>query len=325
MRRRELLGLLGGGIFGWSTGWAQGLLPTIGFLHQLSLTVMRSQVSAFWEGLSRNGFVEHRNVRVSYSWAEGSPERLQILAADLIKQGVTVLAIGGDVNSILAVKQVSTTVPIVFVTSDDPVRSRIIANSNQPESNVTGISLASTDLLAKRLEILHECIPQVARIMVLLNPASPNISVQLQYLAEAANRIGVSVDILNASTEAELQASLEEISHRKPLALLVANDGLLNSVKAILIAATSKNHIPAAFGNREFVEAGGLISYGPSMIDAYRQAGEYVARILKGEGLQDLPIGHPAEFEIAINRKTAHSLGLRLPTDLLSKADEVID
>jgi ABC-type uncharacterized transport system substrate-binding protein len=325
MRRRELLGLIGSGIFGWSAAWAERSIPTIGFLHQLSFTVMRSQISAFWEGLSTKSFVKDRNVRADYRWAEGRSEILQKLALDLVNEGAAILVVGGDVNSVLAVKRATESIPIVFVSTFDPVRSGIVANMSHSGSNITGISLASTDLLAKRLEILHECSPGVPRVTVLLNPLSLNIAVQLQYLTEAADHIGISVQVVNVSGETDFQAALGDIGRRQEPALLVANDGFLNAKKDMLIALTSKFGIPAAFGNREFVEAGGLVSYGPSMIDAYRQAGGYVGRILNGENPSDLPIEHPIEFEIAVNVKTAKLLGLHIPPALLSKADEIIE
>jgi len=235
---------------------------------------------------------------------------------------VAVIVAGGD-NSATAAKRATGTIPIVFVSGSDPVRSGIVASLSHPGGNITGVSVASPELLAKRLEVFHELAPRLS-VTALVNPGNPNIAVQLQYLTETANRIGIPIQIVNASGEADFGPAVDEIAQRRQGGLLVANDGFLNSQRDRLVALTTRYAIPAALGNREFVEAGGLMSYGPSLVEGYRQAGLYVGRILKGEKSADLPVQHPIEFELVINRKTANSLGLKIPPTLLAVTNEVI-
>jgi putative ABC transport system substrate-binding protein len=323
MRRRELLGLLGSAALWPLAARAQQPMPVIGFLHNASFTDTRSQVSAFWAGMEQASFAERRNIAVEYRWADGRSERLPSLAMDLVRQDVAVIVVGGD-NSITAAKRATGTIPIVFVSGSDPVRSGIVASLSHPGGNITGVSVASSELLAKRLEVFHELAPRLS-VTALVNPRNSNIAVQLQYLTETAKRIGILIQMVNASGEADFGPAVEEIAQRRHAGLLVANDGFLNSQRDRLVALTTRYAIPAAFGNREFVEAGGLMSYGPSLVEAYRQAGNYVGRILKGEESADLPVQHPIEFELVINRKTANSLGLKIPATLFAVANEVIE
>jgi putative ABC transport system substrate-binding protein len=324
MRRRNLLRLVGSAVLWPTAARALRPMPVIGFLHNASFTGTRPYVFAFWTGMGQVGFVEHRNIAVEYRWADGRNERLPILAMDLARQGITVIVAGGGDKSVTAAKRATETIPIVFVSGSDPVRSGIVANLYHPGGNVTGVSVAFTELSARRLEVLHEAAPQLS-VTALVNPGNQNIAVQLQYLAETAKRIGISIQIVNAAGEAEFGPALDEIAQRREAALLVANDGFLNSQRDRLVELTTRYAIPAAFGNREFVDAGGLMSYGPSLVEAYRQAGVYVGRILKGEKSADLPIQHPVEFELVINLKTANSLGLKIPPALLAVTDEVIE
>lgn len=324
MRRRELVGLLGGAALWPVAVCAQQPMPVIGFLHAASFTDSRPQVFAFWGGMEQAGFAEQRNVVVKYRWADGRYELMPTLAMDLVRQDVAVIvACGGD-NSVMAAKRATGTIPIVFVSDSDPVRSGMVASLSHPGGNITGVSVATTELLARRLEVLHELAPQLS-VTALVNPGNPNIAVQLQYLSEAAKRIRLPIQIVNAAREPDFGPALDEIAQHREASLLVANDGFLNSQRNRLLALTTRYAIPAAFGNREFVEAGGLMSYGPSVVEAYRQAGLYVGRILKGEKSADLPIQHPIEFELAINLKTAKSLGLKIPLALLAAANEVIE
>ncbi len=324
MRRRELLGLLGSVAFWPLAARAQHRVPVIGYLHDASFTSAHPQVFAFWAGMEHAGFAEHRNIAVEYRWADGRYELLPSLAMDLVRQDVAVIVAGGGDNSVMAAKRATETIPIVFVSSSDPVRSGIVASLSQPGGNITGVSLASTELLAKRLEVLHELVPQLS-VTALVNPGNPDIAVQLQYLTEAGQRIGISIQIVNAAGEADFGPALDEVAQRREAALLVANDGFLNSQRDRLVALTTRYAIPAAFGNREFVEAGGLMSYGPSLVEAYRQAGIYVGRILKGAKPADLPVQHPIEFELVINLKTAKSLDLKIPSALLGVTNDVIE
>ena len=282
MRRRELVGLLGSAALWPLAARAQQRMPAIGFLHNESITAIRLEVFAFWKGMEKVGLTEHRNIAVEYRWADGRYELLPSLAMDLVRQDVAAIVVGGGDKSVMAVKQVTGTIPIVFVSGSDPVRSGIVASLSRPGGNITGISVASTELLARRLEVLHELAPQLG-ITALVNPGNTSITVQLQYLTEAAKRMGIPIQIVNAAGEADFGLALDEVAQRRETALLVANDGFLNGQRDRLVALTTRYAIPAAFGNREFVEAGGLMSYGPSLVEAYRQAGIYVGRILKGE------------------------------------------
>ena len=324
MRRRELLGLLSGVAFWPSNAQAQQLKPLIGFLHTASYADARPEVVAFWAGMEGAGFTEQSDVAVQYCWADGNSEILPSLAMSLVNRGVAVIVAGGGDNSVTAAQRATGTIPIVFVSGSDPIRSKIVASLSHPGANITGVSVASPELLVKRFEVLHELAPHLS-VTALVNPGNPNIAVQLQYLTEAAKRIGIEIEVVNASREADFRPALDEVVKRREAALLVANDGFLNGQHERLVALTNGYAIPAAFGNREFVEAGGLMSYGPSLVEAYQQAGIYVGRILKGEKPADLPIQHPIEFELVISRKTAKSLGLNIPPALLAIADEVIE
>lgn len=323
MMRRKVLSLLGGAAFCPFTARAQQPTQLIGFLHNASFADARSEVAAFWQGMNQAGFSEHRNIEVDYSWAEGNYELLPRLATDLLRQGVEVILAGGN-SSASAAKRATGSTPIVFVSSLDPVSSGFAARLDHPGDNMTGVSVAFSDLLAKRLEFLHQLAPQLMNVTALLNSTDTNFAVQLQYLTEEATRIGAQIRIADASGKTDFEAIVDEIARRRDTALLVANDGFLNSQQDRLISLTAQYAIPTAFGNREFAEAGGLMSYGPSLIAAYRQAGDYVSRILKGEKASDLPIQHPVEFELVVNLKTAKSMHLEIPPALLASVDDVI-
>ena len=300
-------------------------MPVIGFLNSASLAANRPQVSAFWEGMELAGFAEHRNVMVDYRWGEGHDDLLPSLASDLVRHDVTVIVAGGGDKAVMAAKRATATIPIVFICGSDPVRSGFVTSLNQPDDNMTGLSLATPELLAKRFELLHELAPQLSNFAALVNPENSNIAVQLQYLKDSTRRTGIPVPIVNASKDAEFGAAFDELARRRVTALVVANDGFLNSQRDLLLALTARLGVAAAFGNQELVAAGGLMSYGPSSIDAYQQAGTYVGRILKGEKPADLPVQNPIEFELAINLKTARSLGLDIPQSLIATADQVIE
>ncbi len=323
LSRRELLGLLGSAALWPRAARAQQPMRVIGFLHSGSVTAARPEVSAFWQGMNEAGFAEHRNVTVEYRWADGHDELLPMLAADLVRLGAAAIFAGGS-RSVMAAQRATATVPIVFVAASDPVRSGFVASLDYPAGNITGVSLASPELLAKRFQFLHQLAPSLMSVAALVNPETPNIDVQLQYLNDESKRVGIHTQVVNASGETDFAAALDVIAQRQEDALVVANDGFLNSQRDRLVALATHDGIPAAFANREFVEAGGLMSYGPSLIEAYQQAGIYVGRILKGEKAADLPVENPLELELAINAKAAKSLGLEIPPALLATASEVI-
>jgi putative ABC transport system substrate-binding protein len=299
-------------------------MPVIGFLHDASIAANRPQMSAFWEGMQVAGFSEHRNVAAEYRWAEGHDELLPGLAIDLARQNVAVIVAGGE-RAVMAAKGATGTIPIVFVSGADPVRSRFVASQSHPGGNTTGLSLASPELLAKRFELLHEFAPQLTNIAALVNLENANIDVQLRYLTDSTRRIGIPVRVVSAAGQAGVVPAFDAIAQDRVTALVVANDGFLNSQRDPLLALTTRLSIAAAFGNQEFVAAGGLMSYGPSSVDAYRQAGTYTGRILNGENPADLPVQNPIESELVLNLKTAKSLGLNIPPALIAAADQVIE
>ncbi len=324
MRRREFMALLGGAAAAWPLAVpAQQLgTPVIGFLNSGSAAQLGHLVAAFRGGLNEAGFVEGRNVMIEYRWADGDYNRLPALAAELVNRPVTALAATG--GSALAANAVSTTVPIVFITTD-PVRSGLVASLNRPGGNLTGVDLFSGAMEPKRLEILQDLVPASARLAALVNPDSHLAPLQTRDLQEAGRHIGRPVEILNASTEPELEAAFATLGRTRSSALLVAADPFFYSRREQIVRLAARHSVPAIYEWREFVEAGGLMSYGTSITDVYRQAGVYTGRILKGEKPADLPVLQPTKFELVINLKAAKALGLDVPDALLARADQVIE
>jgi putative ABC transport system substrate-binding protein len=319
--RRAVLGLVGGAVLLPGVGRTQPLSPVIGFLHDGSPARASPLMSAFWRALNRAGFVENRNIAVTYRWGEGHDERLPALALDLCRQDIAILVAGGA-RSVAAASQATDKIPIIFVAASDPAGSGF--DLDRPEGNITGVSVASPELLAERFRTLLKIAPTLRSAMALVNPQALNIDVQLQYLHDETKRRGIYLQLLNASGQPDFAAALEVIEQRQQDALLVANDAFLNSGRDRLVAVTRTSKLPAAFANREFVEAGGLMSYGPNFIEAYEQAGDYVGRILKGEKPAELAIQHPLEMEVALNIQVAKELGLEIPPALRAAAGEVI-
>ncbi len=321
LRRRHFLRLVGGAAIAAGVGGARQSRPVIGFLHPASAARAAPEVAAFWAGLSQAGFAENRDVAAVYGFGDGNDERLPALVLTLLKQGASIIVAGGAA-SVAAARQSTRQTPIVFVAASAPPGGEF--DLRRPEENATGVSVAAPDLLAERFRNLLKLAPAVASTAVLVNPQTPNIDVQLGYLNDAAREHGVRTVLANASGEAGFAAALAEIARAGQDALVVANDGFLNSGRARLVALVMRRRLPAAFANRDFVEAGGLLSYGPSLVAAYRLAGGYAARILKGDKPADLPIEHPLDMELALNAKTANSLGLEIPAGLAAAAGEVI-
>ena len=319
--RRLFLGLLGARAMAPRSGRAQGPVPIIGFLHDGAPTFAGPLVAALWRALNRAGFAEDRNIAATYRWGAGNDERLAAFAVDLCRQGISILVAGGA-RAAAAAGQASEKIPIVFVAASSPAGGGF--SLDRPDGNATGVNLASPELLAERFQTLLKIVPAARSVSALINPQAPNIDVQLQYLSDATQRRGIHLQRLNASGEADFAAALAEIANRPQDALLVANDAFLNSGRDRLVAVTRTNKLPAAFANREFVEAGGLISYGPSLIEAYEQAGAYAGRILKGEKPTALAIQHPLEMEVALNAQAAKALGLEIAPALRAAAGEVI-
>jgi putative tryptophan/tyrosine transport system substrate-binding protein len=305
---------------------AQQSMPVIGLLSVFSPAEAEFLVAAFRQGLEESGYVEGRNIAIEYRWAETQYDRLPGLVADLVGHHVSVIAATGGGVSARAAKAATATIPIVFVAGDlDPVASGLVKSLNRPGGNITGITPATSFLGPKRLELLHDLLPQAAAVGMLVNPNFADAETQVSEAQDAALKLGLRLNVLNAGKDADFEPALSTFSKQHTEALLVANDAMFNSRRAQLTALVARYGIPAIYSYREYVVAGGLISYAPSLTDSYRQAGVYAGKILKGAEPADLPVVQPAKFELVINLKTAKALGLEVPPMLLDRADEVIE
>jgi ABC-type uncharacterized transport system substrate-binding protein len=325
--RRKFLATLGGTAVAWplAARAQQPGKPVVGFLHSVSDQAIPSSALGFRRGLAETGYVEGRNVEVEYRWAEGRYERLPSLAADLVRRHVAVIAAGGTAAPALAAKAATSTIPIVFQTGSDPVKDGLVASLNRPGGNVTGVSRMSFMLAPKRLELLHELVPKATAIAFLVNPANPVAASQIQEIREPARSLGLRVHVLEASSERQIEIAFETLTQQRAGALLIANDTFLSGQRELFIALAARHAVPVTYPGREAVAAGGLMSYDASAEDSFRQVGTYVGRILKGERPADLPVLQPTKFELAINVKTAKTLGLDVPPMLIARADEVIE
>jgi putative ABC transport system substrate-binding protein len=300
-------------------------LPVIGFLSSRSLTESADHLDAFRRGLAELGYVEGQNVAVEYRWADGHYDRLPMLASELLARNVAVIAaIGGNVSG-TAAKAVTSTVPIVFIVGEDPVKLGLVASLNRPGGNATGMSVFTTELALKRLELLHELIAKQAIIGLLTNPSYRGSASEAVAVEDVARAIGRQLRVLHAGSAAEIDDAFTALSRQQIGALLVSADALFVSHRDQIVGLAARHAVPAIYDLREFVLAGGLMSYGASLADAYRQVGRYVGRILKGEKPADLPVQQAVKVELALNQKTAKMLGLTFPITLLGRADEVIE
>ena len=326
MKRREFIGALGG-----AAAWPvvaraqQPAMPVIGVLNSRSRGETMDLMTAFRSGLREADFVEGRNVAIEFRWAEGRYEQLAALAAELVRRPVTILATGGGLVSAVAAKAATATIPIVFAGGSDPIGLGLVASLNRPGGNITGVLNIVADLIPKLLEILRDLVPAARRVAVLRNPGNPEASLQLKGIENAARLIGLQFDIASASTETAVEPTIARLMQNQPDVLLLAPDPFFATVRRHLIEVISRYMVPAMYPQREYVEAGGLISYATNFADVYRQSGAYVGRILKGDRPADLPVQGPTRFELVINLKTAKSLGLTVPPLLLARADEVIE
>ena len=325
MKRREFITLLSGAAAAWplAARAQQPAMPVIGLLDQRSPDALADRLRGFRQGLKDAGFVEGQNAGIEYRWAENQVDRLPELAADLVRRQVAVIVAPSGLAPALAAKAATKTIPIVFVIADDPVRLGLVASLARPGGNLTGINFLSGELTAKRLELLRELMPSATRVAVLVNPA--NAENPEREVKAAARSIGLQIQTLNASTIREINAAFATFVRERPDAVFVGLDPFFNSRRIQLVQLAARYAIPASYPVRDFAEAGGLMSYGANIADAWRQAGSYAGRILKGAKAADLPVVQSSKFEFAINLKTAKALGLDVPLRLQQLADEVIE
>jgi putative tryptophan/tyrosine transport system substrate-binding protein len=303
----------------------QAVMPVIGFLHSASPGPYEAFVAAFRQGLNELAFVEGRNLTIDYRWAEGQFDRLPALATDLVRRRVAVIAAAGGNVTVLAARDATSTIPIVFPGVDDPVKLGLVASFSRPGGNLTGVSLFNAVLGAKRLELLRALVPGATTIAVLVNPKNPNTEGQVGDLQAAASTSGQNIQVFNATDANEIDAAFAAMKERRIDALVVGADPLFFNQRDQFVVLAARDRLPTMYGQREIAAIGGLISYGVSLLENYRQAGVYVGRILKGEKPADLPVVQPIKFQLVINLKTAKALGLDLPDRLLALADEVIE
>jgi putative tryptophan/tyrosine transport system substrate-binding protein len=327
MRRRQFITLLGGAALAWplAAHAQQAAMPVIGFLNPTTPEALAEPMRGLRQGLKDAGYVEGENLTIEYRWADNQAERLPAMAAELVRRRVSLIVATGGGQAPLAAKAATTALPIVFNTADDPVNLGLVASLAQPGGNVTGVSILSTELTAKRLELLHALAPNAIRIAVFINPGEPASDVALRELEAAGVAIGLQTRILRTSTGREIDAAFASFVHERPDALFFAGSALFFSRRVQLSLLAAFHRVPAIFSLRELAEAGGLMSYGASLRDAYRQVGVYAGRILKGAKPTDLPVVQASKFELVINGQTARMLGLTVPPTLLATADEVIE
>ena len=304
---------------------AAAAVPVVGILASVSPAPYAGFIAAIKEGLQQTGYIEGRNVTIEYRWAEGHYDRLPQQAIELVDRGVAVIILVGGGPTIAVAKAATATIPIVFVMGDDPVKSGAVTALNRPGGNATGVNLLTVAMEAKRLQLLHELVPNVAVVAIIVNPNNPQAAEQLQDLQAAARTLGVEVEVFKAGSPSDIDTAFASLVGRRAGALLVAADAFFNTRREQFVVLTARHALPAIFHFREFAAAGGLMSYGPSLTDAYRQDGIYAGRILKGEKPAEMPVQQAVKIELVINLQTARALGLTIPLPLLGRADEVIE
>jgi ABC-type uncharacterized transport system substrate-binding protein len=327
MKRREFITLLGGAAAAWplAARAQQSTMPVIGLLDPRSPDAMADRLRAFRLGLKDVGYVEGENVTIIYRFAEDQNDRLPELAAELVRRQVTVIAASAT-TAAPAAKAATATIPIAFIAAEDPVRLGLVASLARPGGNLTGINFFSAELAAKRLDLLHELLPRAVRVAVLVNPTdATNTASILRDVEAAARAIGLQVQVLNATTSREINAAFENVGRDRPDALFVGSNTFLNARRIQVVQLAAFHRLPAVYPTRDFVEVGGLMSYGTPIMGVFRQLGIYAGRILKGAKPADLPVVQSSKFDLVINAETARMLGLAVPPMLLARADEVIE
>jgi putative ABC transport system substrate-binding protein len=327
MRRREFINLLGGAVVGWPLGTrAQAAaMPVIGFLNSASPGPAASFVAAFREGLQKAGYLEGRNVQIEYRWAEGEYDRLPALVADLIHHGISVIAATGGLVAAQAAEAATSTIPVLFIAGFDPVQEGLVSNLNHPGGNATGVSVYTTELGRKRLDLLRKLLPDVTRMAMLVNPNSISTKIERKDLEEAARLMGIQLFVVEASAAGDFEQAFGEIAKQNAGALIVSADPFFTSQRGQIVALASRHALPTSYPWSEYTRDGGLMSYGPSLAWAYGQIGTYAGDILKGVKPSELPIQLPMQFHLTLNLKVAKSLGLTVPPELLALADEIIE
>jgi putative tryptophan/tyrosine transport system substrate-binding protein len=325
VKRRQFLTVLGGAAAGWplAARAQQAEMPVVGFLNGGSPDGYAPMVAAFHQGLMDTGYVEAQSVRIEHRWADGQYDRLPAMAADLVHRQVAVIVTNSP--GMLAAKAATTTIPIVFTTSGDPVELGFVASLARPGRNITGVTQLNVEVAPKRLELMHELVPTATIMAVLLNPTYPSAETQSRGMQAAARTLGLQLHILRASNERAIDDAFATLAQLRAGAFVISSDPFFNSRAEQFAALALRHAVPTIFQYREFAAAGGLMSYGGSIIDSYRQAGVYTGRILKGEKPADLPVQQSTKVELIINLKTANALGLTVPITLLGRADEVIE
>jgi putative tryptophan/tyrosine transport system substrate-binding protein len=326
MRRRKFIAVLGSAVFFPLAGRAQQpAVPVIGFLNSGSLDRYRLLLDAFRQGLNDGGYVEGRNVAIESRWAEGQSARLPELAADLVRRGVSLIAATGGSASAHAAKAATATIPVLFIGGPDPVADGLVSSLSRPVGNLTGVGVNTSELMPKRVQLLLELIPSAAKIALLLNQEGVGADAGQREVEAATRALGRQMILLKIRSRSDLEAAFISAVRQQADALLVTSNSLFTDRRVEIVALAARHALPAAYAWREFVEAGGLMSYGPNIAWAYRQIGQYASRILKGAKPADLPVMLPTKFEFIINLKTAKALGLAIPPDMLAIADEVIE
>jgi putative tryptophan/tyrosine transport system substrate-binding protein len=328
MQRREFITLIGGAAVTWplAAQAQQPTMPVVGIIQGGTPNAAARNVAAFRKGLNETGYVDGQNVTVEYHWLEGQYERLPALMADLVRRQVAVIATPGSNVATLAAKAATATIPIVFGVAEDPVQLGLVASIARPGGNATGINFFYNEVMAKRLRLLHDLMPKAVRIAVLVNPADASTTEStLREVQQAAPTLGLQIQVLNATTIGEIDAAFATLARERPDALFVAPDGFFASRRMQFATLTARDKMPAAYSNRDIVEAGGLMSYGTDIADMYHQVGVYTGSILKGAKPSDLPVLQSTKFVFVINLQTARELGIEVPAAVLSVADEVIE